>query len=110
MPKLQRFSFNNFLSTFLSKTLALSILPWNGSYLRHQLSFLSQHKYIVDLLYKTHMIEAKLAPTPLATSPILTLQLGTPLLDSIKYCIVVDRLQYLYLIRLNVAYAMNKLS
>ncbi|RVW60364.1 Retrovirus-related Pol polyprotein from transposon RE1 [Vitis vinifera] len=43
--------------------------------------FLSQRKYIVDLLNITHMTEAKPAPTPLATSPILTLQSGTPLSD-----------------------------
>ncbi|RVW91741.1 Retrovirus-related Pol polyprotein from transposon RE1 [Vitis vinifera] len=50
--------------------------------------FLSQRKYIADLLNRTHMTEAKPAPTPLATSPILTLQSGTPLFDptSIEQC------------------------
>ncbi|RVW25345.1 Retrovirus-related Pol polyprotein from transposon RE1 [Vitis vinifera] len=43
--------------------------------------FLSQRKYIVYLLNRTHMTEAKPAHTPLATSPILTLQSGTPLSD-----------------------------
>ncbi|RVW78567.1 Retrovirus-related Pol polyprotein from transposon RE1 [Vitis vinifera] len=51
--------------------------------------FLSQRKYIADLLNRTHMTKAKLAPTPLATSPILTLQSGTPLSDPTEYRTVV---------------------
>ncbi|RVW19661.1 Retrovirus-related Pol polyprotein from transposon RE1 [Vitis vinifera] len=54
--------------------------------------FLSQRKYIVDLLNRTHMTEAKPAPTPLATSPILTLQSGTPLSDPTEYRTVVGSL------------------
>ncbi|RVW87968.1 Retrovirus-related Pol polyprotein from transposon RE1 [Vitis vinifera] len=55
--------------------------------------FLSQRKYIADLLNRTHMTEAKPAPTPLATSPILTLQSGTPLSDPTEYrTVVVKRL------------------
>ncbi|RVX13659.1 Retrovirus-related Pol polyprotein from transposon RE1 [Vitis vinifera] len=55
--------------------------------------FLSQCKYIADLLNITHMTEAKPAPTPLATSPILTLQSGTPLSDPTEYrTVVVKRL------------------
>ncbi|RVW13786.1 Retrovirus-related Pol polyprotein from transposon RE1 [Vitis vinifera] len=54
--------------------------------------FLSQRKYIADLLNRTHMTEAKPAPTPLATSPILTLQSGTPLSDPTEYRTVVGSL------------------
>ncbi|RVW26307.1 Retrovirus-related Pol polyprotein from transposon RE1 [Vitis vinifera] len=72
--------------------------------------FLSQRKYIADLLNRTHMTEAKPAPTPLATSPILTLQSGTPLSDPTEYRTVVGSLQYLSLTRPDIAYTMNKLS
>ncbi|RVW35994.1 Retrovirus-related Pol polyprotein from transposon RE1 [Vitis vinifera] len=72
--------------------------------------FLGQHKYIADLLNRTHMTEAKPAPTPLATSPILTLQSGTPLFDPTEYRIVVGSLQYLSLTRPDIAYTVNKLS
>ncbi|RVW92226.1 Retrovirus-related Pol polyprotein from transposon RE1 [Vitis vinifera] len=72
--------------------------------------FLGQHKYIADLLNRTHMTEAKPAPTPLATSPILTLQSGTPLSDPTEYRIVVGSLQYLSLTRPDIAYTVNKLS
>ncbi|RVW74760.1 Retrovirus-related Pol polyprotein from transposon RE1 [Vitis vinifera] len=72
--------------------------------------FLSQRKYIADLLNRTHMTEAKPAPTPLATSPILTLQSGTPLSDPTEYRTVVGSLQYLSLTRPDIAYTVNKLS
>ncbi|KAL6319832.1 hypothetical protein AAG906_036898 [Vitis piasezkii] len=67
-------------------------------------------QYIVDLLNRTHMTEAKPAPTPLATSPILTLQSGTPLSDPTEYRTVVGSLQYLSLTRPGIAYTVNKLS
>ncbi|RVW53564.1 Retrovirus-related Pol polyprotein from transposon RE2 [Vitis vinifera] len=59
---------------------------------------------------ETHMTEAKPAPTPLATSPILTLQSGTPLSDPTEYRTVVGSLQYLSLTRPDIAYTVNKLS
>ncbi|RVW15644.1 Retrovirus-related Pol polyprotein from transposon RE2 [Vitis vinifera] len=61
------------------------------------------------LLNITHMTEAKPAPTPLATSPILTLQSGTLLSDPTEYRIVVGSLQYLSLTRPDIAYTVNKL-
>ncbi|RVW71213.1 Retrovirus-related Pol polyprotein from transposon RE2 [Vitis vinifera] len=72
--------------------------------------FLNQRKYIADLLNRTHMTEAKSAPTPLATSPILTLQSGTPLSNPTEYRTVVGSLQYLSLTRPDIAYTVNKLS
>ncbi|KAE8671053.1 filamin A-interacting protein 1-like [Hibiscus syriacus] len=72
--------------------------------------FLNQRKYIVDLLNRTHMTEAKPASTPLATSTTLTLQSRTPLSDPTEYRTIVGSLQYLSLTRPNVAYTVNKLS
>ncbi|RVW40389.1 Retrovirus-related Pol polyprotein from transposon RE2 [Vitis vinifera] len=72
--------------------------------------FLSQRKYIADLLNRTHMTEVKPAPIPLATSQILTLQLETPLSDPIEHRTVVGSLQHLSLTRPDIAYTVNKLS
>lgn len=56
--------------------------------------FLSQRKYIADLLHKTHMTEAKPASTPMAMDPPLTLHVGTLLSDPTEYRSTVGRLHY----------------
>lgn len=71
---------------------------------------LMQRKYIIDLLTKTNMLNAKHAPTPLPSSPKLTVKSGTPLSDPHEYCRIVCSLQYLALMRPDVSYADNKLS
>ena len=71
--------------------------------------FLNQRQYIVDLLRKTNMIDAKPANTPMATSP-LTLLTGTILSDPAEYRTTVGSLQYLSLTRPDIAYTVNKLS
>ncbi|KAE8655255.1 hypothetical protein F3Y22_tig00117034pilonHSYRG01611 [Hibiscus syriacus] len=72
--------------------------------------FLSQRKYIVYLLNRSHITEAKPAPTPLVTSPTPTLQSGNPLSDPTEYQTIIGSLQYLSLIRPDVAYTVNKIS
>lgn len=69
-----------------------------------------QNKYILDLLAKTKMQEAKPVSTPMATHPKLTLSSGTPLLSPTDYRQVVGSLQYLSFTRPGIAYAVNKLS
>ncbi|KAE8678139.1 Detected protein of unknown function [Hibiscus syriacus] len=69
-----------------------------------------QRKYIANLLNRTHMTKAKPAPTPLATSPTLTLQSGTPLSNPTEYRTIIGSLQYLSLTRPDVTYTVNKLS
>lgn len=71
---------------------------------------LMQRKYIIDLLTKTNMLNAKHVPTPLPSSPKLTVKSGTPLSDPHEYCRIVGSLQYLALTRPDVSYAFNKLS
>ncbi|CAA7014680.1 unnamed protein product [Microthlaspi erraticum] len=56
---------------------------------------LMQRKYIIDLLTKTHMLEAKPISTPLPTSPKLTLNSGRVLENAKQYRMVVGSLQYL---------------
>lgn len=71
--------------------------------------FLSQRKYISDLLTRTHMSQAKPALTPLATSPTLTLRSGSPLSNPTECRAVVGSLQYLSITRPDIAYTVNKL-
>lgn len=70
---------------------------------------LSQRKYILDLLHKMDMQEAKPAPTPMATDPKLTLA-GEKHSNMTEYRTLVGNLQYLSFTRPDIAYAVNKLS
>lgn len=71
---------------------------------------LSQRKYILDLLHKYDMTNAKPVTTPMASTPKLHLHSGTPLADPTKYRRLIGSLQYLQFTRLDIAYAVNKLS
>ena len=71
---------------------------------------LSQRRYILDLLARTKMMEAKPIFTPLPTSPPITLHFGSPLNDPSEYRAIVGSLQYLLLTRPDIAFAVNKLS
>lgn len=72
--------------------------------------FLSQHKYIRDLLSKTNMVGAKDVSTPLSTSTSLKLADGTASFNSTEFCLVIGSLQYLSLTRPDISFAVNKLS
>lgn len=71
---------------------------------------LSQRKYIMDLLHRYDMTNTKPVTTPMASSPKLHLHSGTPLVDATKYRRLIGSLQYLQFTRLDIAYAVNKLS
>lgn len=71
---------------------------------------LSQRKYVLDLLHKYDMSNAKPVTTPMASSPKLHLRSGTALTDPTKYRRLIGSLQYLQFTRLDIAYAVNKLS
>ena len=72
--------------------------------------YLTQTRYIADLLHKTKMSDAKPMPTPICSSTTLTLQSGDPLPSGTEYRAVIGSLQYLSLTRPDIAYAVNKLS
>jgi len=72
--------------------------------------FLTQHKYIRDLLAKTSMDGARDVTTPLSTFVSLQLDDGSSSVNSIEYCQVIGALQYLSLTRPNISFAVNKLS
>lgn len=71
---------------------------------------LMQRKYILDLLAKTNMTDAKPVMTPLATHPKLTLHGGTVLVDATQFRSIVGSLQYLAFTRPDISYAVNRLS
>jgi hypothetical protein len=72
--------------------------------------FLTQHKYIRDLLARTCMDGAKDVTTPLSTSVSLKLNDGSAAVTPTEYCKVIGVLQYLSLTRLDISFAVNKLS
>lgn len=72
--------------------------------------FLTQHKYIRDLLTKTNLAGAKEVTTPLSTSQPLCLNDGSPLSDATQYRQVIGRLQYLALTRPDISFTVNKLA
>jgi hypothetical protein len=72
--------------------------------------FLSQHKYIHDILSNTNMLGAKEVSTPLSTTVALQLIDGTSSVDSTEFRRVIGGLQYLSLTRPDISFAVNKLS
>lgn len=70
---------------------------------------LSQRKYILDLLQKMNMSDAKPVATPIATTPKLT-KAGTKHSNLTEYRTLMGSLQYLSFTQLDIAYAVNKLS
>lgn len=71
---------------------------------------LNQRKYILDLLHKYDMTNAKPITTLMASSPKLHLHSGVSLSDSTKYRRLIGSLQYLQFTRLDIAFAVNRLS
>ncbi|GKV29651.1 hypothetical protein SLEP1_g38555 [Rubroshorea leprosula] len=72
--------------------------------------FLSQHRYISDLLHRFHMQDAKPVSTPLTSTCTLHLHSGDPLLDGSEYRQLLGSLQYLAMTRPDLSFAVNRLS
>lgn len=71
---------------------------------------LMQRKYIIDLLTKMNMLDAKSATTPMPVSPKLTLTSGHAISDPREFRMVLGILQYLCFTRPDIAYSVNRLS
>ncbi|CAL1403910.1 unnamed protein product [Linum trigynum] len=71
---------------------------------------LSQHKFVLDVLARFGMSDARPAPTPLSATAKLALVDGTPPADITLYKQAVGSLQYLLCTRPDIAFAVNKLS
>lgn len=71
---------------------------------------LMQRRYILDLLTRVNMLDAKPVSTPMQTKPKLTLRDSHPLSDASQYRSIVGSLQYLAFTRPDIMYAVNRLS
>lgn len=68
--------------------------------------FLSQHKYILDLLCRFPMDSAKFISTPVSAMPPMT---SYGVVDPSEYHSAIGGLQYLTLTRLDIAFTVNRL-
>ncbi|XP_019427217.1 PREDICTED: uncharacterized protein LOC109335536 [Lupinus angustifolius] len=72
--------------------------------------FLSQHKYIHDLLDRTKMADAKIVHSPMSTTSSLTRYDGVAIANVTEYRSIIGALQYLSMTRPDIAYTVNKLA
>lgn len=70
--------------------------------------FLSQSKYIQDLLHKANMLESNPQPTPMTSGLKLPATGSTSVQDPIYYRSIVGALQYITVTRPEIAYSINK--
>jgi hypothetical protein len=78
---------------------------------QHNGIHLSQHRYILDILKRTNMALAKPITSPMAASPPLSKFSGVSFLDPTLYrSTTVGALQYLFITRPDIAFAINKVS
>ena len=71
---------------------------------------LMQKKYVIDLLTRTNMMDARPVSMPMAPTPKLSLTSGTPMDNPSEYRAVLGSLQYLALTRPDIAFPVNLLS
>jgi hypothetical protein len=90
-------SFNFFLGI-------IKVLPYSRGVL------LSQQRYILDILKRTKMLEAKPVNSPMASSTHLSAFKGNLFNDPTLYRSTVGALQYSCITRLDISYCVNKLS
>ncbi|KAL8170970.1 hypothetical protein V2J09_022774 [Rumex salicifolius] len=72
--------------------------------------FLSQRKYVTDVLHRAQMTDSKQVATPMCASTKLTKNAGYLLSTPTAYRQLVGSLQYLSLTRPDIAFVVNKLS
>lgn len=71
---------------------------------------LSQRKYILDILHQYNMVDVKPVTIPMASTPKLTLDSGTPVSDPTEFRKLVGSLQYLAFTRLDISFTVNRMS
>ena len=84
--------------------LGVEVLPTTNGLL------LSKKRYILDLLGKTKMLDAKPLSSPMASSTSISAFEGDPLPNATLYRSTVGALQYLSLTRPDITFTVNKLS
>ncbi|XP_042755658.1 uncharacterized mitochondrial protein AtMg00810-like [Lactuca sativa] len=88
---------------FLSYFLGISVTRTNNS------MFLSQHKYIEEILRCANMEACKLVATPVNTNSNLSLHNGEPVSDPSLYRSLAGALQYLTFTRPDIAYVVQQI-
>ena len=73
-------------------------------------ALLSQKRYILDLLKRNNMLEAKPVSSLMATSTVLSVFDGEPLKDPTPFRSTVGALQYLPITKPDIGFVVNKLS
>jgi len=84
--------------------LGIEVLPYSRGVI------LSQQRYILDILKRTKMLEAKPVNSPMASSTHLSAFEGDLFEDPTLYKSTVGALQYLCITRPDISYCVNKLS
>lgn len=69
-----------------------------------------QRRYILDLLARTNMLDAKIVSTPMPTTPKVTSKDSPLLADASQYRLIVGSLHYLAFTRPDISFAVNQLS
>jgi hypothetical protein len=92
------------ISVFFIFFLGIEVLPCPTGFL------LSQHRYIVDILRRTKMLEAKPINSPMASSTHLSTFEGDLFPDPTLYRSTVGALQYLCITRPDISFCVNKLA
>ncbi|KAG8471832.1 hypothetical protein CXB51_036626 [Gossypium anomalum] len=70
--------------------------------------FLSQQKYVLDLLRRAKMDQATGSPTPMVTSCVLSRHVGSAVENASDYRSIVGALQYVVITRPDIAFTVNK--
>ncbi|XP_017635963.1 uncharacterized mitochondrial protein AtMg00810-like [Gossypium arboreum] len=104
---------NGFVES-LNKQFSLKDLGKLGYFLSIEVSypsirgiFLSHRKYVVDLLKRIHMDQAKRLPTPMVSLCSLPTQVGRPNENESEYRSIMGALQYIVIANPKIAFAMN---
>ena len=98
----QRFSIKDLGS--LNYFLGVEVVPNKHGLL------LSQRRYILDILAKTNMQDAKSVITHMPTHPAFHLNSGSFLSNPTEYRVVISSLQCLLITRPDISFAVNKFS
>ncbi|XP_019195015.1 PREDICTED: uncharacterized protein LOC109188834 [Ipomoea nil] len=84
--------------------LGVEVVPISGGY------FLSQSRYVADILARYNMDGAKPVSTPMSTMTSVSIHEGEPVVDVTDFRRLIGMLQYLSVTRPDVAYVVNSLS
>ncbi|KAA3473351.1 hypothetical protein EPI10_023734 [Gossypium australe] len=104
-PVVKPTTITTILSIVVPKRWSILHVDANNAFLNGEIT----EEYILDLLDHCHMMNAKAVHTPMLSSSYLSKTLGNPVDDPSEYRSLAGALQYAVLIRLDIAYAVNRI-